>query len=121
MSDVPQPPPGAGRRLTADDALRALAADPLGVHFHRMFHHGSLEIEIYKPRYRDLQTVHTRDEVYLVIAGHGQFLCAGTRQPFGAGDLLFAPAGIEHRFEDFSDDFSTWVLFYGPENGEHDP
>lgn len=23
-----------------------------------------------------------------------------------------------HRFIEFSDDFATWVLFYGPEGGE---
>ena len=34
------------------------------------------------------------------------------------GQVLFVPAGIEHRFEDFSDDFSTWVIFYGPAGGE---
>ena len=25
---------------------------------------------------------------------------------------------IEHRFEDFTDDFAIWVIFYGPEGGE---
>jgi hypothetical protein len=34
------------------------------------------------------------------------------------GELLFVPAGVVHRFEDFSDDFATWVMFYGPEGGE---
>jgi hypothetical protein len=28
------------------------------------------------------------------------------------------PAGVEHRFEEFSGDFGTWVIFYGPEGGE---
>jgi len=32
--------------------------------------------------------------------------------------MLFVPAGVEHRFENFSDDFATWVIFYGPEGGE---
>ena len=40
------------------------------------------------------------------------------RHPFGVGDVLFVPAGVIHRFEDFSDDFATWVFFYGPEGGE---
>lgn len=34
------------------------------------------------------------------------------------GDVLFVPAGVEHRFEDFSDDLAGWVVFYGPEGGE---
>lgn len=37
---------------------------------------------------------------------------------FQAGDFLFVPAGIEHRFINFTDDFSTWVIFYGPVGGE---
>ncbi len=40
------------------------------------------------------------------------------RQPFGPGDILHVPAGVEHRFEEFTDDFATWVVFYGPEGGE---
>jgi hypothetical protein len=33
-------------------------------------------------------------------------------------DFLFVAAGDEHRFVEFTEDFSTWVLFYGPEGGE---
>lgn len=40
------------------------------------------------------------------------------RDKFGPGDFLFAPAGLIHRFEDFTDDLVVWVLFYGPEGGE---
>jgi hypothetical protein len=37
---------------------------------------------------------------------------------FGPTDILFAAAGVEHRFENFSGDLTLWVLFYGPEGGE---
>ena len=50
--------------------------------------------------------------------GSGQFRNGGGRHPFGPGDLLFVPAGVVHRFEDFSDDLAVWVFFYGPEGGE---
>ena len=42
----------------------------------------------------------------------------GTRRPFEAGEVLFAAAGVEHCFEDFTTNFATWVFFYGPEGGE---
>ena len=106
--------------LAPADALAALAASTDGKPFLRLFAHGSLEVEVYKPVGRDLQTPHMRDEAYVVIAGHGTFSCNGEHTPFGPGALLFVPAGVEHRFEDFTDDFSTWVLFYGPHGGEHD-
>ena len=102
------------------DALLALTADADGKPFARLFAHGSLEVEVYRPVDRDPQVPHARDEVYVVIAGRGTFYCDGERTPFGPGSLLFVPAGSEHRFEDFTDDFSTWVLFYGPQGGEHD-
>ena len=44
--------------------------------------------------------------------------CGESRQTFGPTDLLFAAAGVEHRFENFSDDLTLWVMFYGPEAGE---
>jgi len=44
---------------------------------------------------------------------------AGERVPFGPGEALFAAAGVAHRFEGFSDDFATRVVFYGPPGGEH--
>jgi mannose-6-phosphate isomerase-like protein (cupin superfamily) len=86
--------------------------------FQEVFMHGSLSVEVYKPLKVDLQKPHARDEVYVVISGSGKFFCAGECSSFGQGDLLFVPAGVEHRFEDFTDDFSTWVIFYGPDGGE---
>lgn len=83
-----------------------------------VFRHGSLQVEVYKPEGKDHQQPHSRDEVYIVISGTGEFLNSGVRCRFGPGDFLFVPAGAEHRFENFSKDFSTWVLFYGPEGGE---
>ena len=83
-----------------------------------MFTHGSLELEIYKPVEKDRQTPHDRDEVYVVASGNGQFFCNGETAEFNTGDFLFVPAGIEHRFFDFSSNFSAWVIFYGPRGGE---
>ena len=60
----------------------------------------------------------TRDELYLVARGSGTFANGDRRHSFSAGDVLFVPAGVPHRFADFTDDFGTWVIFYGPEDGE---
>ncbi len=106
-------------RLTPD-ALERLERDPSFAtqRFAELFAHGSLSVELYAPRGTDPQTPHTRDEVYVVVAGRGTFFCDGETRAFGPGELLFVPAGMDHRFVDFSDDFATWVLFYGPEGGE---
>lgn len=78
---------------------------------------GELELRYYAPRGTDPQTPHTRDEVYVVASGSGTLFCNGERQQFVTGDAIFVPAGAEHRFEDFTDDFGVWVMFYGPEGG----
>ena len=91
---------------------------PAGARSVSMFRHGTLEAELYAPQGNDPQQPHTRDEVYVVISGHGQFDNGGEVQRFEAGDMLFVPAGRAHRFTAFSEDFSTWVLFYGPQGGE---
>jgi mannose-6-phosphate isomerase-like protein (cupin superfamily) len=103
-------------RITPAAALAALPAT--GKEFVRMFKHGTLEVEFYRPHKTDRQKPHTRDEVYVVISGSGVFVNGDARTPFAAGDVLFAAAGAVHRFEDFTDDFATWVFFYGPEGGE---
>lgn len=79
---------------------------------------GTMVLELYAPRGVDDQQPHVQDELYFVTSGSGTFFCDGERVAFGPGDALFAAAGVEHRFEDFTDDFETWVVFYGPEGGE---
>jgi mannose-6-phosphate isomerase-like protein (cupin superfamily) len=86
--------------------------------FVELFTHGSLSIELYKPDKVDLQLPHTRDEVYIIVSGTGRFKNGEDVISFAPHDFLFVPAGIEHRFIDFTEDFSTWVIFYGPEGGE---
>ena len=86
--------------------------------FAEVFKHGSLSLETYRPQLEDSQQPHERDEVYVVIAGHGVFNNGGNRHDFSVGDFIFVKAGVSHRFEKFSDDFATWVIFYGPMGGE---
>jgi mannose-6-phosphate isomerase-like protein (cupin superfamily) len=112
MKTAPENPP-----FSVAAALEGLPG-PAGERFVPIFHHGTLEVEVYAPRGRDPQTPHTRDEVYVVIEGSGFFVNGGRRDRFGAGDLLFVPAGVEHRFEEFTGDLVAWVIFYGPEGGE---
>ena len=78
------------------------------------FEGDGIEIRHYAPQGKDPQTPHDRDEFYFVITGSGTYQRQGEMVRFGPGDMLFAAAGEEHRFLDFTTDFATWVLFYGP-------
>lgn len=80
--------------------------------------HGSMSVEYFSPQKTDTQTPHEQDELYIVARGHGNFNRNGEKLDCKAGDVLFVPAGMDHRFEQFSDDFATWVVFYGPKGGE---
>ena len=105
------------RKATVEEAMKLLPG-PGGERFAKVLGHGSMEVEVYAPRGRDPQAPHTRDELYVVVSGSGEFVNGAGRHPFGPGDVLFVPAGVEHRFEDFTDDLVVWVVFYGPEGGE---
>lgn len=79
---------------------------------------GSMTLRWYAPKGVDPQTPHDQDELYIVVSGTGTFVRGDERVAFGPHDVLFAAAGDSHRFEDFSADFATWVVFYGPVGGE---
>ena len=86
--------------------------------FIELFKSGTLRVEFYKPNDVDLQKPHDMDEIYLIASGEGAFINNGVSVNFKSGDFLFVKAGIEHRFINFTNDFSTWVFFYGPKVGE---
>jgi|SoiMetStandDraft_5_1073268.scaffolds.fasta_scaffold110636_2 mannose-6-phosphate isomerase-like protein (cupin superfamily) len=79
-----------------------------------VFVDGDLELRFYAPKGCDPQPPHDRDEIYVVAAGHGKFRVGGRVDRISPGALLFVAAHEVHRFEDFSDDFAVWVVFYGP-------
>jgi mannose-6-phosphate isomerase-like protein (cupin superfamily) len=64
------------------------------------------------------QTPHAQDEIYLIIRGRGVLCHHRKRDPFESGDVLFVAAGIEHHYEDFTEDLALWRVFYGPPDGE---
>lgn len=93
---------------------------PEGEHAVRLLQRGSLDARLaLAPRTPPTEvTPHAQDEVYVIVRGQGVLFHDGKRDRFEAGDLLFVAAGVEHRFEEYSDDLAVWVIFYGPQGGE---
>ena len=107
-------------RVSVTEAIEKLPG-PKGERYATVLEHGTLDIEIYAPRGHDPQTPHTRDEVYVVVQGRGEFRNGPRMERFASGDVLFVPAHVEHRFETFTDDLVVWVIFYGLYGGELPP
>ena len=103
-------------KIAKSDALQQLTES--NQEFVQLFSRGSLQIELYKPDKIDKQYPHSRDEVYVIVSGKALFYKEGTVVEVAANDCLHVPAFAEHRFFNFTDDFITWVFFYGPEGGE---
>ena len=111
------------KRAHADALLERLPGPvstkwPQGERFKAALANGSMTVELYAPRGTDPQTPHPQDELYFIHSGTATFTLEGDSVECSAGEALFVPAGAEHRFSNFSDDFATWVVFWGPPGGE---
>jgi mannose-6-phosphate isomerase-like protein (cupin superfamily) len=103
--------------VTLDEA-EAMGPPPEGNLAIPVFDHGTMQAELYIPDGEDRQSPHSRDEIYFVARGSGRFFNGLERVAVAQGSFIFVPAGVTHRFEDSTKDFSVWVVFYGPEGGE---
>jgi mannose-6-phosphate isomerase-like protein (cupin superfamily) len=82
-----------------------------------LFQHGDANLLLFVPTDQDTQVKHERDEIYMIQSGQGIFKRGEETVRFSDGDVLFVPAGVEHRFASFSGDFKAWVLFFGAQGG----
>lgn len=90
--------------------LPATSKWPSGVFDQRIFACPAAEVLLFAPRGADYQTSHEEDEIYFIASGSGCIRLAGEPLRFSAGDMIFVPAGLEHRFEPPLD-FAAWVVF----------
>ena len=94
---------------------------PPGEHFVNVLQRGRVRLLLSFPLNPNRQAPHAQDEIYVVARGSGVLSHGGKRDDFETGDVMFVAAGVEHHFEDFTDDLAIWVVFYGPEGGEVPP
>lgn len=97
--------------VTINDAIELLNKNK----FVKVIADGNMSVEYFVPKNIDEQKPHTKDELYIIASGTTQFLRDKEIINCGAGDVIFVPAKMEHRFINFSDNFATWVIFYGEE------
>ena len=76
------------------------------------FEKDGVKLVFFAPRGTDYQTSHEEDEFYFIVRGSGKLVIAEETKEFAAGDVFFVPAGVPHHFENFTDDFATWAIFF---------
>ncbi|HZN18780.1 MAG TPA: cupin domain-containing protein [Micromonosporaceae bacterium] len=59
----------------------------------------------------DDQTPHTEDEIYVVTAGRARIVTPSGEAVLSPGDVVFVPAGEEHRFVDVTEALALLVVF----------
>ncbi len=79
-----------------------------------VFVDGDLEVRFAAKPTDGPQVPHEKDELYFIAAGTARYRVEDTVRDVGPGDVCFCAAGVAHGFENNSDDFCVWVLFYGP-------
>jgi mannose-6-phosphate isomerase-like protein (cupin superfamily) len=112
--------PDRSRVIHLRDA-QARIPGPAGEHFTTVLQRGTIRLLLSFPLNPNRQVPHAQDEIYVVIRGRGVLLHDGKRDPFEPGDVMFVTAGVEHHFEDFTEDLAIWVIFYGSPGGEAEP
>ena len=106
-----------GVKFTVDEMLARLPLAATekwreGVWDVEPFKKDGVSLVFFAPRGHDYQTSHDEDEFYFIVRGSGELMIGGERSSFVAGDVFFVAAGAEHHFENFSDDFATWAVFF---------
>ncbi|MEO8110187.1 MAG: cupin domain-containing protein [Ginsengibacter sp.] len=99
--------------ISIDAAAKLLEKE--NARFVQVMKDGNMKVEYFAPKHLDRQQPHHQDELYIIIAGETEFLRDGETMKCSQGNVIFVPAKMEHRFMNFSEDFATWVIFYGEE------
>jgi hypothetical protein len=80
--------------------------------------HGTMSAGLYAPHESDDQEPHDQDEVYVVVDGSGVLPHRRRTPAVRSRRPAVRPGRRGSPFEDFTPNFSVWVVFYGPTGGE---
>ena len=105
------------RDVIAELPLPATAKWPMGVFDKEVFSSATVQVSLFAPQSTDFQTPHPQHEFYFIVEGSGRIDIDGSVVEFAAGDAIFVPKGMSHRFE-VPLNFTSWVVFFGPDPDE---
>ncbi len=73
---------------------------------------GKVSLVFFAPRSTDYQTFHEEDEFYVIVRGKGGLIIGGDSFACQTGDAFYVAANTPHHFENFTEDFATWAIFF---------
>jgi mannose-6-phosphate isomerase-like protein (cupin superfamily) len=76
------------------------------------FEKDGVKLVFFAPRGTDYQTLHDEDEFYFIARGRGKLVIGNEIHECAAGDAFFVKAQVPHHFENLSEDFATWAVFF---------
>ena len=76
------------------------------------FEKNGVKLVFFAPKGTDYQTFHDEDEFYFIARGSGRIVIGDEIFSCMAGDAFFVEATVPHRFEEFTEDFATWAVFF---------
>ena len=76
------------------------------------FEKNGVRLVFFAPHGTDYQTSHEEDEFYFIARGSAKLVIESDKFDCTAGDVFFVEQNIEHHFEDISNDFATWAIFF---------
>jgi len=80
-----------------------------------VFIDGDLELRFAAQPTTGPQVPHLRDGLYSIASGMGRYRVQDQVTAVASGDVLFAAAHAPQGSEEITEDFTVWVLFFGPE------
>ncbi len=76
------------------------------------FNKNGVSLVFFAPHGKDYQTFHDEEEFYFIIGGTGEIIIEDEQFSCETGDAFFVPAKTPHHFENFTEDFATWAVFF---------
>ena len=76
------------------------------------FEKAGVRLVFFAPKGTDYQTWHDEDEFYFIGRGSAKLVIGDDVYECVPGDAFFVPAKVPHHFEEVSDDFATWAVFF---------
>ncbi|WP_319557780.1 cupin domain-containing protein [Thiomicrorhabdus sp.] len=97
--------------MSRNNLFKALGNAPeFGPHTENFFEKGRVRVDFYKPGEVDEMKKNKHDTLFFVTSGDGYVFNNGKQHPVEKGEVVFVKAGKDHKFFNFSLDFTTWIV-----------